>query len=130
MFDHKERDTYEETTAPLRELLIKGAKFSWKPERVYSTLMRMMSSDATLRPYTTGLTTMYVSDASPYGIAASVYQVEWDGTWVPIDHISPRKNRPGAAKLTGRVWQSPGAWNNSASTYQDNISHHGETRDL
>ena len=31
---------------------------------------------------------MFMSDASPFGIAASLYQVREDGNWVPVDHIS------------------------------------------
>ena len=90
MFDHKEGATYEQTTAPLREMLVKGAIFSWNKRRedAFQTLMRMMSSEATLRPFTPGLPTQFVSDACPWGIAASVYQVREDKTWVPVDHIS------------------------------------------
>ena len=49
----------EETTAPFRELIAKGAIFSWDKRRegAYQTLMRMMSSEATLRPYIQGLPT-------------------------------------------------------------------------
>ena len=52
-----ETSTYEETT--YRELLAKGAIFSWDKRRegAYQTLMRMMSSEATLRPYIQGLPT-------------------------------------------------------------------------
>lgn len=59
MFDHGETSTYEETTTPFRELLAKGAIFSWDKRRegAYKTLMRMMSSEATLRPYIQGLPT-------------------------------------------------------------------------
>ena len=45
--------------------------------------MRMMSSDPTLRPFCPDRATHFVSDASPKGIAASLYQ-----SWVPVDHIS------------------------------------------
>ena len=45
-FDHKKGASYDETTAPLRELLVKGAKFKWDKRRVeaYSHLMNIMSS--------------------------------------------------------------------------------------
>ena len=59
MFDPGKTSTYEDTTAPLRELLAKGAIFSWDKRRegAYQTLMRMMSSEATLRPFIQGLPT-------------------------------------------------------------------------
>ena len=49
MIDHTEGKTYE-TTAPLRELMVKGAMFMWTRRREESFLMRMMSSESTLRP--------------------------------------------------------------------------------
>ena len=71
-------------------MLVKGATFSWdrRREKAYQALMKMMSSEATLRPFTQGLPTMCVSDTCPWGIAASLYQVQEDKTWVPDDHIS------------------------------------------
>ena len=45
-FDHKKGASYDKTTAPLRELLVKGAKFKWDKRRdeAYSHLMNIMSS--------------------------------------------------------------------------------------
>ena len=121
MFDHKQDATYEETTAPLRELLIKGTKFEWNKEReeAYQKLMRMMSDEATLRPFTKGLPTMFVSDASPEGIAASVYQVQPDKTWVPIDHISRALTNDEKAWDSQIDWESLGkSWGmNQFRTY-------------
>ena len=113
MFDHKEGATYEETTAPLREMLVKGAIFSWnkRREEAFQTLMRMMSSEATLRPFTQGLPTMFVSDASPFGIAASLYQVREDKTWVPVDHISR------ALTKEEQKWQSQIDWESLAKSW-------------
>lgn len=113
MFDHRESSTYEETTAPLRELLVKGAIFSWdkRREEAYQTLMRMMSSDATLRPYTRGLPTHYVSDACPWGISSSLYQVEEDNSWVPVDHISR------ALTKAERAWGSQIDWESLAKSW-------------
>ena len=112
MFDHKEGATYEETTAPLREMLVKGAVFSWdkRREEAFQTLMRMMSSETTLRPFTQGLPTMFVSDASPFGIAASLYQVREDGNWVPVDHISR------ALTKEEQRWQSQIDWESLAKS--------------
>ena len=89
-FDHKKGASYEETTAPLRELLVKGARFKWdrRREEAYSHLMSIMSSTTTLRPYVMDRTTHFVSDASPEGIQASLYQELEDRSWVPVDHTS------------------------------------------
>ena len=113
MFDHGETSSYEETTAPLRELLAKGAIFSWDKRRegAYQTLMRMMSSEATLRPFTQGLPTMFVSDACPWGIAASLYQVLEDQSWVPVDHISR------ALTKVERAWGSQIDWESLAKSW-------------
>ena len=110
MFDHSETSSYEETTAPLREMLAKGAIFAWdkRREKAYQTLMRMMSSEATLRPFTQGLPTMFVSDASPWGIAASLYQVREDKTWVPVDHISRALTKEERAWGSQIDWESLG----------------------
>ena len=85
-FDHKKGASYEETTAPLRELLVKGAKFKWdkRREEAYSHLLNLMSSTTTLRPFVMYRPTHFVSDASPEGIQASLYQEQEDRTWVPV----------------------------------------------
>ena len=89
-FNHKNGASYKETTAPLRELLVKRAKFKWdkRREEEYSKLMNIMSSTTTLRPFVMDRPTHLVSDASPEGIQASLYQKQEDRTWVPVDHAS------------------------------------------
>ena len=89
-FDHKESCSYEEVTKPLRELLVKDSTFHWtgKREQAYQTILRMMSDRTTLRPFSMDKPTHFVSDASPAGISASLYQEEKDGRWVPVDHAS------------------------------------------
>ena len=89
-FDHQETHTYEEMTKPLRELMVKGAQFSWdgRREQAYQAILRMMSDQTTLRAFDRDKVIHYVSDASPEGISASIYQEEDDGTWVPVDHTS------------------------------------------
>ena len=47
-----------------------------------------MTSESALRPFDPDLKTMLVTDAGPGGIAASVFQVNPDGIWTPIDHAS------------------------------------------
>ena len=94
-------------------MLTKGAIFSWdkKREDAYQTLMRMMSSESTLRPFTPGRPTQFVSDACPWGIAASLYQVREDNTWVPVDHISR------ALTKAERSWGSQIDWESLAKSW-------------
>lgn len=107
-FDHKEDQTYEEATAPLRELMGKDSRFSWNStrEQSYQKLMRMMSSDTTLRPYCPHKTTHFVSDASPRGIAASLYQEGADKSWVPVDHISRALSKEEMGWMSQIDWES------------------------
>ena len=83
-FDHKLSTTYQETTAPLREMLVKDAKFKWleRQENSYKALLSMLNDKTCLRPFRPELPTHFISDASRCGIAASVYQEERDGTFV------------------------------------------------
>ena len=89
-FDHKQNRSYEEVTAPLRKLLEKDAEFEWSGEREesYQQLLGMMSSRTFLAPYNPRRKTHLVTDASPCGIAASLYQEDEQGRWVPVDHAS------------------------------------------
>ena len=59
-----------------------------KKEASYWKILRMMNSHMTLRPYVKDRKTHLVTDASPQGIAASLYQEDESGTWFPVDHIS------------------------------------------
>ena len=88
-FDHKLPTTYQETTAPLREMLEKDAKFKWleQQENNYKALLRMFNDKTCLRPFRPDLPTHFISDASRYGIAALVYQEKRDSTFVPVDHV-------------------------------------------
>ena len=83
-------ESYEQVTSPLRALLKKDTKFVWgtEQEESYKKLITLMESPATLRPYKIGSQTHFISDSSEIGIQSSVYQVEEDGTWVPVDHTS------------------------------------------
>ena len=89
-FDHKEDMGYEEATAPLRQLLRKDAVFAWNAERehAYQVLISMLRDRSILVPFRIGRPTHLVTDASPEGIAASVYQTDHDGRWLPVDHAS------------------------------------------
>ena len=113
-FDHSQPQTYQEITAPLREMLEKGAKFEWTKirERSYQSLIEILSDKTTLRPFLTNLPTHFKSDACRLGISASVYQEEKGETWsqwTMWTGPSQLQNRVGACRLSGRVWGSPGA---------------------
>ena len=91
LFDHPNTSqSYEEITKPLRLLLKKGTKFHWQSshEDAYNNLMSLMCSPATLRPFDINRTTHFVADSSEIGTQASIYQVDEENQWIPIDHIS------------------------------------------
>ena len=48
----------------------------------------MMNSRTYLAPYDPKRKTHLVTDTSPCGIAASLYQEDDQGMWVPVDHTS------------------------------------------
>ena len=87
-FEHQEDKSYEEVTAPLRKLLNKDAIFKWddESETSFQTLLRMMNSRTYLAPHDPKRKTHLVKDASPCWIAASLYQEDNQGKWVPVDH--------------------------------------------
>ena len=89
-FDHHEVRTYEEVTAPLRHFLVKGATYRWDDasEDSFQTLLRMMNSRTYLAPHDPKRKEHLVTDAFPCGIAASLYQEDDQGKWVPVDHTS------------------------------------------
>ena len=105
-FDHTQPYTYQEITAPLRELLEKAAKFVWTDRREdsYQALLRILSDKTTLRPFRPDLPTHFISDACRQGLAASVYQEERDGTLVPVDHVDR------ALSITEQGWESQLEW--------------------
>lgn len=112
-FDHLEHMTYEEATAPLRQLLAKNAVFSWNKEREdsFQMLLRMMSDRTILAPYVLGRPTHLVTDASPQGISASLYQSDEQGRWRPIDHISR------ALSTHEQGWKSQIEWESLAKMW-------------
>ena len=112
-FDHREDITYEEATAPLRQLLAKDAVFSWNAEREqsFNMLLRMISDRTVLTPYKMGRPTHLVTDASPQGISASLYQVDEQGRWLPIDHVSR------ALSAHEQAWKSQIEWESLAKMW-------------
>ena len=89
-FDRLETRSYEEVTAPLRRLLIKDATYKWDKEceTSFQTLLRMMNSRTYLAPHDPKRKMHLVMDASPCGIATSLYQEDDQPKWVPVDHTS------------------------------------------
>ena len=81
---------YAQLTAPLRRLTHKNATFVWNEdcERAYRDIMSAMTSETALRPFEPGRKLVHIADAGPEGIAASLFQIDGDGTWVPVDHAS------------------------------------------
>ena len=112
-FDHEGERTYEEVTKSLRELLMKDKPFSWTDEREgdYQMIRIMMSDKTTLRPFNPKKTAHFVSDASPLGISASLYQEEEDGSWVPVDHTSR------ALSESEQRWKSQIDWESLAKSW-------------
>ena len=51
-----------------------------------STIIHTMTSETALRPFDPELHTILVTDASPTGVAASIFQEYEDRTWVLVDH--------------------------------------------
>ena len=66
------------------------SKFEWdeRRDRSYCAIINMMNAETTLRPYRQVLKTHFVSDASPFGIQASLYNELEDKTWVQVDQQS------------------------------------------
>ena len=89
-FMYNTDQAYAELTKPLRDLLKKDCKFTWSAEceRAYQKIMQGMTSSHALRPHDPEKPTAHVADAGPNGIASSVFQIESDGTWSPVDHAS------------------------------------------
>ena len=116
-FDHKHTQSYEEVTAPLRELLVKDAVYSWNTdrERSFRTLLSMLNDRALLTPFKLGKKTHLVADASPRGIAASLYQEDEAGRWLPVDHVSR------ALSQQEQNWQSQIEWESLAKSWGMNM---------
>ena len=81
---------YAQMTKPLRNLTKHRAIFRWTTEceEAYEEILKAMTSAVALRPFDPSQKTHLVTDASPEGIAASVFQTNATGNWVPIDHTS------------------------------------------
>jgi len=83
-------EAYAQLTSPLRQLICHNTKFVWSQacEEAYRKIMLFLTSENALRPYDPKLKTKMITDASPVGLAASLYQEDASGVWYPIDHVS------------------------------------------
>ena len=70
-----------------------------------------MNSETTLQPFDPRRPTNFVSDPSPKGIQASLYKVEEDGTWVPVNHSSR------ALSAEEQNWDSQIDWESLAKSW-------------
>ena len=112
-FDYSGKESYEEVTAPLRELLNKDAKFEWNERRdaSFPKLLDMMNDETVLVPFNLENKTHLVTDASPFGISASLYQEDDAGRWIPVDHVSR------ALSDHEMAWQSQIDWESLAKMW-------------
>ena len=107
-YDHQEVESYEEAIAPLRELLMKEAAFSWDDwrEESFLKLLKMMNDKSILTPFIIGRPTHLITDASPHGVSASLYQEDDSRRWLPIDHISRALSRYEQCWKSQIEWES------------------------
>ena len=68
----------------------KNARFDWMEgcEAAYQKIIQALTSDVALSPFQPNLKTKLITDASPYGISASIYQEQEPNVWRPVDHAS------------------------------------------
>ena len=88
MFETEE--AYAQLTSPLRKLTCKNARYVWTEEceDAYQKVIEALSSKGALRPFKPKLKTKLITDASPVGISASLYQEQQANVWIPVDHVS------------------------------------------
>ena len=88
-------------------------------EECYRMLQRMITNDRTLRPLNMDKKTHLVSDASPEGITASLYQEDQEGCWVPVDYCHRELSvaeKGWRSQKSGRVRGRSGEWSSSGYT--------------
>ena len=71
----------------------KGVKFNWGKEQQesYEAVIMALESSGALYPFRADLETRHVADASPSGIASSIYMItkeRQEETWRPVNHFS------------------------------------------
>ena len=89
-FMYESDEAYAQLTSPLRQLICKNARYMWTQacEDAYQKVMQALTSTSALKPFNSNLKTKLITDASPVGIAASLYQEKSAGLWYPVDHVS------------------------------------------
>ena len=73
---------YAHITHPLRKLMGKGVKFVWgrgqEQQTSYEAIITALESSGALYPFRADLEMRHVADASPSGIASSIYMITAD----------------------------------------------------
>ena len=89
LFDNEQ--TYADTTAPLRAMLQKGAKFVWTNEcqRSFERIKQALSSETVVEHWSQNHETELIVDRGPEGISATLYQKEPSTKfWRPLTYYS------------------------------------------
>ena len=89
-FMFKSEDAYSQLTSPLRRLICKNTRYVWSEEceKAYQGILKALDCEAAQRAFNLQLKTKLITDASPVGISASLYQEQSPNIWHPVDHVS------------------------------------------
>ena len=89
-FMFKSEDAYSQLTSPLRRLICKNTRYVWSEEceKAYQGILKALDCEVALRAFNPQLKTKLITDASPVGISASLYQEQSPNMWHPVDHAS------------------------------------------
>lgn len=81
---------YSTLTAPLRQLIVKGAQWHWGPNesRVFDEIKQLLSNNLSLAHFDSNLRTRLYVDASPVGLGSVLAQEHSDGTIRPVAFAS------------------------------------------
>ncbi|CAI2732605.1 unnamed protein product [Schistosoma spindalis] len=81
--------------APLNSLLTKNAKWCWSKscQTAFEKIKKLLLSDLSLTHYDPSLPIVVASDASNYGIGASISHIMPDGSEKAISHSEPKCSR-------------------------------------
>jgi len=130
MFDSEE--AYAQLTSPLRKLTCKNARYLWTEEceEAYQKVIHALSSKGALRPFNPKLKTKLITDASPVGISASLYQEQQPNVWIPVDHVSrslqpaEQNYAPIEKESLAQAWGMNMFWYHLSGIYFDSYTDH------
>ena len=76
--------------APMRELLKESKTWVWglPQEKAFQEIKKVLTSTAVMSHYDCSLQTIVTTDASQYGIGATMFQIQKDGTRRPVYYAS------------------------------------------